>query len=97
MLRIEDTDVQRSSADMVTGILDGMRWLGLDWDEGPDVGGPRGPYFQSERLDRYREAAARLVREGHAYCCYCSVERLRLERERATKARHGNATGPVLR
>ena len=83
VLRIEDTDVQRSSADMVTGILDGMRWLGLDWDEGPDVGGPRGPYFQSERLDRYREAAARLVREGHAYYCYCSAERLRLEREKA--------------
>jgi glutamyl-tRNA synthetase len=68
---------------MVTGILDGMRWLGLDWDEGPGVGGPRGPYFQSERLDRYREAAARLVREGHAYYCYCSAERLRLEREKA--------------
>jgi glutamyl-tRNA synthetase len=83
ILRIEDTDVQRSSTDMVTGILDGMRWLGLDWDEGPGVGGPRGPYFQSERLDRYREAAARLVREGHAYYCYCSAERLRLEREKA--------------
>jgi glutamyl-tRNA synthetase len=83
VLRIEDTDVQRSSTDMVTGILDGMRWLGLDWDEGPGVGGPRGPYFQSERLDRYREAAARLVREGHAYYCYCSAERLRLEREKA--------------
>jgi len=83
VLRIEDTDVQRSSADMVTGILDGMRWLGLDWDEGPDVGGPHGPYFQSERLDRYRAAAARLVSEGHAYSCYCSPERLRAERERA--------------
>jgi glutamyl-tRNA synthetase len=83
VLRIEDTDVQRSSADMVTGILDGMRWLGLDWDEGPDVGGSRGPYFQSERLDRYREAATRLVRDGHAYYCYCSAERLRLEREKA--------------
>ncbi|MBI3050211.1 MAG: glutamate--tRNA ligase [Acidobacteria bacterium] len=83
VLRIEDTDVQRSSADMVTGILEGLRWLGLDWDEGPEVGGPRGPYFQSGRLDRYRAAAARLVAEGHAYYCYCSPERLRDEREKA--------------
>ena len=83
VLRIEDTDVQRSSADMVTGILDGLRWLGLDWDEGPEAGGPHGPYFQSERLDRYRQAAARLVAGGHAYYCYCSPERLREEREKA--------------
>jgi glutamyl-tRNA synthetase len=83
VLRIEDTDVERSSADMVTGILEGMRWLGLDWDEGPEIGGPHGPYFQSQRLDRYRDAAARLVAEGHAYYCYCSAERLRDERERA--------------
>ena len=59
VLRIEDTDVERSSADMVTGIVDGLRWLGLDWDEGPDVGGPHAPYFQSERLDRYRAMADR--------------------------------------
>ena len=89
VLRIEDTDVQRSSADMVTGILDGMQWLGLHWDEGPGVGGFRGPYFQSERLDRYREAADRLVKEGHAYYCYCSPERLREEREKAEQ--HGEA------
>ena len=68
---------------MVTGILDGLRWLGLTWDEGPDAGGPHAPYFQSERLDRYRAAADRLVSEGHAYLCYCSPERLRDERERA--------------
>ena len=85
MLRIEDTDVQRSTTDMVAGILDGLRWLGLDWDEGPDVGGPYGPYFQSERLARYREAAARLVAEGHGYFCYCSPERLRDEREKAER------------
>ena len=54
VLRIEDTDAERSSADMVEGILDGLRWLGLDWDEGPKIGGPYGPYLQSERLDRYR-------------------------------------------
>ena len=71
VLRIEDTDVERSSADMVTGILDGMRWIGLDWDEGPEVGGAHGPYFQSQRLARYRELAEQLVREGHAYYCYC--------------------------
>ena len=67
VLRIEDTDMERSSWEMVAGILDGMRWLGLDWDEGPEVGGPCGPYFQSERLDRYREAAERLVASRHAY------------------------------
>ena len=73
VLRIEDTDVERSSWDKVEGILDGLRWLGLDWDEGPEVGGPHGPYFQSQRLDRYREMAERLVREGHAYYCYCTA------------------------
>ena len=83
VLRIEDTDVERSSADMVTGILEGLRWLGLDWDEGPEVGGPHAPYFQSERLDRYRAAAAQLVAAGQAYGCYCSADRLREEREKA--------------
>jgi glutamyl-tRNA synthetase len=83
ILRIEDTDVERSSADMVTGILDGLRWLGLTWDEGPDAGGPHAPYFQAQRLDRYRAAARRLFEAGHAYACYCSTDRLREERERA--------------
>jgi glutamyl-tRNA synthetase len=83
VLRIEDTDVQRSSTDMVTGILDGLRWLGLHWDEGPEIGGPHGPYFQSERRERYREAAARLVADGHAYYCYCTPDRLRQKRESA--------------
>jgi glutamyl-tRNA synthetase len=83
ILRIEDTDAERSSADMVTGILDGMRWLGLTWDEGPEIGGPHAPYFQSERLERYRAAAQRLVDEGHAYHCYCSADRLKEERTRA--------------
>jgi glutamyl-tRNA synthetase len=71
ILRIEDTDAERSSWEMVGGILEGMKWLGLDWDEGPDVGGPHEPYFQSERLDRYRTMAERLAAEGHAYYCYC--------------------------
>src|SRR6187431_14466 len=64
VLRIEDTDVERSSDEMVEGILDGLRWLGLDWDEGPKIGGPYGPYFQSARLDRYRAMAEQLVAEG---------------------------------
>ena len=83
VLRIEDTDTERSSADMVTGILDGLRWLGLTWDEGPDAGGPHAPYFQSQRLDRYRDAAGRLLESGRAYRCYCTAERLRGEREQA--------------
>lgn len=70
VLRIEDTDIERSSDAMVQGIVDGMRWLGLTWDEGPDVGGPHAPYFQSQRLDRYRAAAAQLVASGHAYYDY---------------------------
>lgn len=83
ILRIEDTDAERSSWDMVTGIVDGLRWLGLDWDEGPDIGGPHAPYFQSERLDRYRAMAARLVERGHAYYCYCLPETLKAKRETA--------------
>jgi glutamyl/glutaminyl-tRNA synthetase len=83
VLRIEDTDVDRSSQEMVEGILDGMRWLGLDWDEGPKIGGPHAPYFQSERRDRYRRLAERLVEEGHAYFCYCTPEELRAKRESA--------------
>jgi glutamyl-tRNA synthetase len=86
VLRIEDTDVERSSWDMVAGILDGMRWLGLDWDEGPEVGGPRGPYFQSERLDRYRGAAERLVASGHGYYCYCNPDDIKAKREAAEQA-----------
>jgi glutamyl-tRNA synthetase len=74
VLRIEDTDVGRSSSEMVDGILEGLTWLGLDWDEGPRVGGPHGPYFQSQRLERYREMGERLVREGHGYYCYCTAE-----------------------
>jgi glutamyl-tRNA synthetase len=67
ILRIEDTDVERSQAEMVTGILDGLRWLGIDWDEGPEIGGPHAPYFQSERLDRYRAAAKQLLDSGQAF------------------------------
>jgi len=83
VLRIEDTDVERSSEEMVEGILDGLRWLGLEWDEGPHVGGPYGPYFQSERLERYHVMAERLVTDDQAYYCYCTPERLKAERDKA--------------
>jgi len=80
VLRIEDTDEQRSTPEMVEGILDGLRWLGLDWDEGPHIGGPYGPYFQSERLARHQAMAARLVDQGSAYYCYCTAETLQAKR-----------------
>src|SRR5262245_15284151 len=89
VLRIEDTDVERSSTDMVEGILDGLRWLGLDWDEGPAIGGPYAPYFQSERLDRYRAIAERLVADRYAYYCYCTPEGLKARREAAEKIEGG--------
>jgi glutamyl-tRNA synthetase len=81
ILRIEDTDIERSSADMTTGILDSLHWLGLDWDEGPEIGGPHAPYLQSERLPKYTGAAARLVAAGHAYYCYCRPDELKAKRE----------------
>jgi glutamyl-tRNA synthetase len=86
VLRIEDTDVERSSVEMVEGILDGLRWLGLDWDEGPIVGGPYGPYFQSERLDRYRAMAEGLVAGGWAYYCYCTTDELKAKRDAAEQS-----------
>jgi glutamyl-tRNA synthetase len=89
VLRIEDTDAQRSSWEMVTGIVEGLRWLGLDWDEGPDVGGPHAPYFQSERFDRHRAMAERLVTEGRAYFCYCTPESIQAKREAAEAAGGG--------
>jgi glutamyl-tRNA synthetase len=90
VLRIEDTDAERSSMEMVEGILDGLRWLGLDWDEGPLVGGPHAPYFQSERFDRHRAMAARLVEDGHAYYCYCTPEELKAKRDAAGTAEDGS-------
>ena len=89
ILRIEDTDVERSSPEMVDGILDGLRWLGLDWDEGPLVGGPYAPYFQSERFDRHRAMAERLVAEGRAYYCYCTPEELKAKRDAAGPSADG--------
>ena len=89
VLRIEDTDAERSSWDMVKGIVDGLRWLGLDWDEGPDVGGAHAPYFQSQRLDKYRAMAERLVADGRAYYCYCTPETLQAKRQAAEAAGSG--------
>ncbi len=77
VLRIEDTDFERSSADMVTGILEGLRWLGMDWDEGP--------FYQSQRLDLYAQTATRLIENGHAYHCFCSREELESRRASATE------------
>lgn len=76
VLRIEDTDLARSTEESVQVILDGMQWLGLDWDEGPGVGGAHGPYFQMRRLPLYREFADRLIAAGHAYRCYATKEEL---------------------
>jgi glutamyl-tRNA synthetase len=86
VLRVEDTDRERSTEESVQAIQDALRWLGIDWDEGPGVGGPFGPYRQTERLDVYREAADRLLAEGNAYRCWCTPEELE-ERRRATLAR----------
>ncbi len=81
ILRIEDTDTERSTRESEHAILQDIRWLGLDWDEGPDVGGPRGPYRQSERLGLYASYAKELVEKGHAYYCFCSKEQLDAARQ----------------
>jgi len=83
VLRIDDTDVERNRPEYEQVIYEGLHWLGLDWDEGPDKGGPVGPYRQSERLDIYKEHAARLIAEGKAYRCYCTAEELDAERKQA--------------
>lgn len=86
VLRVEDTDVERSTRASEDGIRDDLRWLGLLWDEGPDIGGPYPPYRQSERMDRYRAAAERLIAAGCAYYCFCSAEQLEQERAAALAA-----------
>lgn len=86
VLRIEDTDVERSTAQSETAILHDLGWLGLDWDEGPDVGGPCGPYRQSERLHLYESYANELLAAGHAYYCFCPREQLDAERSAAVDA-----------
>ena len=84
ILRIEDTDLERSTRESEENIKEALRWLGIDWDEGVDVGGPYGPYRQTERLDLYREYTDKLLAAGHAYHCYCSEEELEAERQALT-------------
>jgi glutamyl-tRNA synthetase len=86
ILRIEDTDTERSSDDMTAGILSSLRWLGLNWDEGPEVGGPYGPYLQSARRDRHLAHARQLLDRGAAYYCYCPAEKLQAKRAEAEAA-----------
>jgi glutamyl-tRNA synthetase len=83
VLRVDDTDVERNRPEYEQVIYEGLHWLGLDWDEGPDKGGPVGPYRQSERLDIYKDHAARLIAGDKAYRCYCTAEELDAERKQA--------------
>jgi glutamyl-tRNA synthetase/nondiscriminating glutamyl-tRNA synthetase len=82
ILRIEDTDIERSTRESEAGIIDDLRWLGLHWDEGPDVGGAHGPYRQSERLHLYASYANELLAGGHAYYCFCSPATLESDRQK---------------
>ncbi len=86
VLLIEDTDAERSKDEYEKQLLVDLKWFGIDWDEGPDVGGPHGPYRQSERKENYRRHAMQLVDSGHAYFCFCSAEQLETERQAALKA-----------
>jgi nondiscriminating glutamyl-tRNA synthetase len=81
VLRIEDTDTERSTRESEASILEDLRWLGLDWDEGADIGGPHGPYRQSERLHLYASYANELIGSGHAYHCFCSPAKLEADRK----------------
>ena len=83
VLRIADTDAKRATQENYEAVLEDMRWLGLEWDEGPEVGGPHGPYRQSDRYDIYAEAATRLLDAAAAYRCYCTPEELEAERLQA--------------
>ncbi|MFG2649551.1 glutamate--tRNA ligase [Streptomyces sp. NPDC048436] len=86
VFRIEDTDAARDSEESYEQLLDSMRWLGFDWDEGPEVGGPHAPYRQSQRMDIYQDVAAKLLDAGRAYYCYCSTEELDARRDAARAA-----------
>jgi glutamyl-tRNA synthetase len=91
VLRVEDTDRKRLVPGSMEAIMEGLRWIGLEWDEGPDIGGPYGPYLQSQRLDTYLEYAEKLIEQGDAYYCYCTEERLeqmRAEQEARKEPTH---------
>ena len=87
ILRVDDTDVERSTEESLKNILDSLKWLGIDFDEGVGIGGDFGPYMQSQRLEVYHEYAQKLLDAGAAYYCYCSKEDLAQEREQAKTAR----------
>jgi glutamyl-tRNA synthetase len=89
ILRIEDTDLERSTEASLRAILDGLKWLDVEWDEGPEKGGPSAPYFQAQRLDTYRQHAEQLIAAGKAYRCYCTPEEIRERRARAEKETGG--------
>jgi glutamyl-tRNA synthetase len=91
VLRVEDTDASRVSEEAFHLVMESLRWLGIEWDEGPDVGGPHAPYRQSERMDIYREVADHLIRDGRAYRCYCTPEEL--DRRRQEALARGEAPG----
>ena len=86
IFRIEDTDRERVTDEYIQAAIDTLKWLGLSWDEGPEVGGPYGPYLQSQRLDIYAEWAGKFLANGDAYHCYCSSEELEARREEQKKA-----------
>ena len=85
ILRIEDTDIVRSKDIYFKSIVEDLRWLGLNWDEGPDIGGPFAPYRQSERIELYREYAQRLIKKNKAYPCFCSDSELKERRQQALR------------
>lgn len=86
VFRIEDTDAARDSEESYNQLLESFHWLGFDWDEGPEVGGPHAPYRQSQRMDLYKDLADKLLAGGHAYHCYCTTEELDERRDAARKA-----------
>lgn len=99
ILRIEDTDQARYDEEALVSLIDSLRWLGLEWDEGPDApgpgagDGPYGPYFQSQRLEIYQKYTDQLLREGHAYRCFCTSERLQKLRQEQAKAKLAHVSG----
>ncbi len=97
ILRVEDTDLERLKEDSVSQILSSLKWLGMRWDEGPEVEGGYGPYYQSERRPLYSAAAKRLVREGKAYYCFCTPEMLEADREKQRQAKQPFRYGRLCR
>ncbi|HTW92995.1 MAG TPA: glutamate--tRNA ligase family protein, partial [bacterium] len=89
ILRIDDTDAQRNMAEVLQPIIDGLRWLGIDWDEGPGIDGPNAPYFQSQRVAGHKAAVTRLLESGHAYYDYATTDEIAAERQTAVANKEG--------